>query len=289
MWFLIVLMFTFMEYIGGTTSYEHLDPVTGQSITCNRCPAGYHMSAHCTATSQTECHSCPTNHYTEYWNYLPKCLYCSTFCVHNQFIKEDCSSTHDRVCECNEGYYWFADMCIKHSECPAGYGVKRRGTTNSDTECKRCQKGFFSSVSSSHLECENHTNCASRELKTIFRGTSRHDNTCASCENFTDGGDMTHIRTILLHFFSHQRIHQPKMKELLWRFLLPHTNQQVQIQLDKHFPRQKETILSLIRQWIRQAPEEDLKRLPEWLRKSNLNHIAQRLERRIRIMDQRCQ
>ena len=102
-------------------------------------------------------------------------------------------------------------------------------------------------------------------------------------------GDMTHIQTILLQFLSHQIIHRPKMKELLRRFLPPHTNQPVQIQLDKHFPRQKEPILSQIRQWIRQAPEEDLKRLPEWLRKSNLKHIAQRLERRIRIMDKRCQ
>lgn len=109
------------------TTYHHLDPTTGQLLTCNRCPPGHHMSAHCTAATQTVCTPCPSSHYTQYWNYLHKCLYCGTFCGEHQVVKEECSVLNDRVCECKEGYYWDSDFCIRHTECPSGYGVKRRG------------------------------------------------------------------------------------------------------------------------------------------------------------------
>uniref|UniRef100_A0AAZ3NTW9 TNFR-Cys domain-containing protein n=1 Tax=Oncorhynchus tshawytscha TaxID=74940 RepID=A0AAZ3NTW9_ONCTS len=108
-------------------TYHHLDSSTGQLLTCHRCPPGHHMSAHCTATTQTVCTPCPSGHYTQYWNYLHKCLYCGTFCGEHQVVKEECSVLNDRVCECKGGYYWDADFCIRHSECPSGYGVKRRG------------------------------------------------------------------------------------------------------------------------------------------------------------------
>lgn len=108
-------------------TYQHEDPLTRQILTCTRCPAGTHMRAHCTATEDTVCSSCPKDHFTQFWNYLPKCLYCSTFCIKNQYIKKECSPTNNRVCQCKEGYYWQADFCIKYTECPSGYGVQQNG------------------------------------------------------------------------------------------------------------------------------------------------------------------
>lgn len=108
-------------------TYQHMDRQTGQMLKCTQCPAGTHMNAHCTPTRSTVCAPCPAHHFTQYWNYLPNCLYCSTFCVENQHVKEECSPKHDRVCECNDGYYWHDDFCIKHTECASGYGVEEKG------------------------------------------------------------------------------------------------------------------------------------------------------------------
>lgn len=108
-------------------TYPHTYRQTGQMLTCTQCPAGTYMRAHCTPTRDTVCSPCPANHFTQYWNYLPNCLYCGTFCVENQHVKEECSPINNRVCECNDGYYWHADFCIKHTECPSGHGVEKKG------------------------------------------------------------------------------------------------------------------------------------------------------------------
>ncbi|ROL42092.1 Tumor necrosis factor receptor superfamily member 11B [Anabarilius grahami] len=123
-------------------TYQHEDPLIRQILTCTRCPAGTHMRAHCTASEDTVCSSCPKDHFTQFWNYLPKCLYCSTFCVENQYIKKECSPTNNRVCQCKEGYYWQADFCIKHTECPSGYGVQQNAVVGKFREEKARSAAF---------------------------------------------------------------------------------------------------------------------------------------------------
>lgn len=111
-----------------TPSYEYLDPGTGKLLTCARCPAGTHMAAHCTTTRPTQCVPCQANHYTEFWNYLHRCLYCNIFCGENQEVERECSAVKNRACRCKEGYYWDAEFCIEHSLCNPGEGVKTNGT-----------------------------------------------------------------------------------------------------------------------------------------------------------------
>lgn len=194
-------------------TYQHKDPNTGQILTCTRCPPGTHMSAHCTPTRDTLCVPCPEEHFTQYWNFLPKCLYCSVFCVENQHVKEECTTKNNRVCECNDGYYWHADFCIQHSECPSGHGVQKKGisyvwhmlsmflfttevcstfvsagTVHSNTKCARCPRGTFSGVTSSREPCVNHTDCASAGLVVVMNGTSWHDNVCSTCQELNNDG-----------------------------------------------------------------------------------------------------
>lgn len=101
--------------------------MTGEVLTCNKCPPGTHMKEHCTATTHTQCAPCRADHFTELWNYLPRCLYCSTMCTENQEVEEECSPVSDRVCRCKEGFYWNNDFCATHAECAPGYGVQTKG------------------------------------------------------------------------------------------------------------------------------------------------------------------
>lgn len=108
-------------------TYEYTNQNTGEILTCNMCPPGTHMTAHCTATAHTQCAPCRNSHFTELWNYLPRCLYCSTLCTENQEVEKECSPVNDRVCRCKEGFYWNDDFCATHTECGPGYGVQTKG------------------------------------------------------------------------------------------------------------------------------------------------------------------
>ncbi|ADA57887.1 membrane protein ORF124 [Anguillid herpesvirus 1] len=154
------------------------DPVTG--LTCDRCPAGTHVVKQCTATTPTECGACPANHYTEFWNYLNRCLYCGVRCTEQQVEKSTCSATHNRVCECKPGYHIYADdFCLRHSTCPPGQGLLVAGTPTSNTRCGPCQAGYFSAEDSTEA-CKPHTPC--KDTERSVPGTATQDTFCTSCQ-----------------------------------------------------------------------------------------------------------
>lgn len=126
------LLLPFLLLIGGSLAevvptFEYRDPNTGEVLTCEKCPPGTHMAARCTATTQTQCVPCKEQHFTELYNYLPRCLYCNNFCTDNQEVETECSAVKNRVCRCKEGFYWANDFCIRHSECEPGQGVQTKG------------------------------------------------------------------------------------------------------------------------------------------------------------------
>lgn len=108
-------------------TYQWKDAVTNKKLTCQQCPPGTFVAQHCTQDRQTVCEPCPDLHYTQYWNYLEKCRYCNVICEEKQVEVQQCNSTHNRVCQCQEGYYSEMEFCIKHSECPLGFGVEKLG------------------------------------------------------------------------------------------------------------------------------------------------------------------
>lgn len=113
--------------VKSVTTYERQDPSTGETLICDKCPPGTHMTEHCTANTRTKCAPCIEDHFTALWNYLPRCLYCNNFCYENQEVEKECSATGNRVCRCKEGFYLSDDFCIRHSECKPGLGVKTKG------------------------------------------------------------------------------------------------------------------------------------------------------------------
>ncbi|MBN3306085.1 TR11B factor, partial [Amia calva] len=169
-------------------TYQHQDPVTGKMLSCDHCPPGTHLHSHCTATRQTVCAPCPASHYTQYWNYLYSCQYCNNFCNENQFVKKECSALHNRICECREGYFWDSEFCLKHTECPSGYGIKVKGTAYKDTLCEKCPSGYFSSKTLGHLSCVKHTNCTTLGLKQVLQGTAWHNSLCVPCNDLEAQG-----------------------------------------------------------------------------------------------------
>lgn len=108
-------------------TFEFRNQLTGEILTCAKCPPGTHMTAHCTASTPTGCAPCRSEHFTELWNYLPRCLYCNNICSENQEVETECSPMSNRVCRCTDGFYWANDFCVRHSECEPGQGVQAKG------------------------------------------------------------------------------------------------------------------------------------------------------------------
>ncbi|KAM4633827.1 tumor necrosis factor receptor superfamily member 6B-like [Polymixia lowei] len=249
--------------------------VSGEPLQCAQCPPGTHMESHCTATTATKCAPCRTDHFTEFWNYLPKCLYCNVFCRDNQEVETECSPLRNRVCRCKEGYYSASDFCLKHSKCGPGQGVQTRGTSRSDTVCKMCPDDSFSYIYSALDSCVKLQKCASTGQMVLLRGSRFHDTVCGSCEDLRNGGRVKVLRTFLPGFFSLHRMRASKMKKFV-RHL-----QKAGVGSSTSLPSQGGALLRQIIAWIAEAPEDQLRRLPETLRASQLSSLATRLEKRL--------
>uniref|UniRef100_UPI000D318716 tumor necrosis factor receptor superfamily member 6B-like n=1 Tax=Maylandia zebra TaxID=106582 RepID=UPI000D318716 len=155
-------------------------PVTGEILKCPKCPPGTFMSAHCTATTPTQS-PCKNGHFTDLWNYLPRCLYCSNLCTGNLEVETECSPTTNRICRCKE-VLLADDFCIRHTECGPGYGVQTKGTQQTNTVCEKCSRGYFSSSSSAVDLCVKHQECSSGQ-SVLLTGSAYSDTVCGTCES----------------------------------------------------------------------------------------------------------
>ncbi|XP_054841331.1 tumor necrosis factor receptor superfamily member 11B [Eublepharis macularius] len=157
------------------------DRKSGRQLMCDQCPAGTYVQKPCTETSKTVCAPCPKGHYEDDWNFDDECFYCSAVCQELQFVRQECSSTQKRICECVEGRYFELEYCAKHTKCPPGFGVVEKGTPWTDTVCERCPEGYFSNESSSTAACQK-LESQSRDAKedNVWQGekNSKSDQQC---------------------------------------------------------------------------------------------------------------
>ncbi|XP_037129818.1 tumor necrosis factor receptor superfamily member 11B-like [Syngnathus acus] len=253
-------------------TFEYKNPSTGEILACNKCPPGTRMSAHCTAAEQTQCVPCRDGHFTELWNYLPKCLYCNQFCSGDEEVEIECGPRNNRVCRCKEGYYKTEDYCNKHSKCAHGYGVLTRGTLENDTVCQKCSNGFFSASSSSLEACAKHKECIDGQL-VLFNGSAAHDMICGRCEDLANGGEL--LRTFLSRFFGRQRMHSVKTRRFFNKYIKSEMERNTMPFLTRHQLRRH--LLHRIKSWLQIAPEKELKMLPHMLRACQLNSVATKL------------
>ncbi|XP_062856430.1 tumor necrosis factor receptor superfamily member 11B-like [Trichomycterus rosablanca] len=222
------------------TTYERTLS-SGQKVVCDRCAPGFHLHTHCTKTRKTVCHPCDEGFYTEYWNYILECLPCN-FCSSEQVLKRQCSSSQNSVCECKEGYYWHKYYCKRHTQCPSGYGIKKKGTPYKDTLCEPCLHGYFA-PKDKKFPCLPHTPCKTEE-KLLLHGTDTFDNVCATCNDITGEGKDELIRSVLQKTSSHHKSR--------W-----------------------------LQRWLNNTTAERVKELPAKLREHNKRHLADKVDQKI--------
>ncbi|XP_029965740.1 tumor necrosis factor receptor superfamily member 21 [Salarias fasciatus] len=161
--------------------YQHTDPASGARLVCDKCPAGTHVSAHCSAAAVRECSPCPEGTFTRGENGVEQCHRCRAPCPEGLLEKTPCTSTQDRTCACPPDSFLSGDgggRCKPHSLCPPGTRVKKKGSEVEDAVCKPCTKGTFSDVASSATKCRNYTNCQAVGLVLLSPGTKETDNVC---------------------------------------------------------------------------------------------------------------
>uniref|UniRef100_A0A3P9P0P5 TNFR-Cys domain-containing protein n=1 Tax=Poecilia reticulata TaxID=8081 RepID=A0A3P9P0P5_POERE len=242
-------------------TYQHRDWTTGKILQCKQCRPGSYRTAHCTAAKETQCAPCQSDHYTELWNYLNRCLYCNNFCSQNQEVEHECSSTNNRVCRCKAGFYMMEDFCVTHTECGPGHGVQAIGTPKNDTMCEKCAKGYFSSSSSASDQCVKHQDCSGASVM-LLQGSAFHDTVCGTCESLANGGDDLRLKTSFLS--PHNRI--------------IHKDQEDDFTGDSALPKQRGPLVDVIRAWLAQATPEQLKELAKTMRNSQFSSIGTKLE-----------
>ncbi|XP_057678479.1 tumor necrosis factor receptor superfamily member 21 [Corythoichthys intestinalis] len=161
--------------------YQYKDPDSGFQLVCDKCPAGTHVSAHCSLNAVRECSPCPEGTFTRGENGVSQCHHCRTQCPVGQIEKLPCTATQDRVCTCPPNSFLSMEggkECKQHSLCPPGTRVKKRGSETEDVICKPCTKGTFSDLESSALKCQAHSNCKAQGLMLLKVGTRETDNLC---------------------------------------------------------------------------------------------------------------
>ncbi|XP_067904209.1 tumor necrosis factor receptor superfamily member 5-like isoform X2 [Heterodontus francisci] len=138
---------------------------------CAKCPPGTYLISKCTILKDTDCNRCEEGLYQSNWSLADHCqrhMYCDP---NGGFVTESPGSTlQDAMCLCAVGKHCInkdCEMCVEDMSCEPGSGVViPADRKNKNTECKECESGYFSNVSSSVEHCWKWTNCGSRgELK----------------------------------------------------------------------------------------------------------------------------
>ncbi|XP_078071632.1 tumor necrosis factor receptor superfamily member 11B-like [Mustelus asterias] len=273
--------------------YLQWDEQLAQYHTCEKCPPGTYRKTHCNAEKRTECAPCPDSHYTEYWNYLGECQYCNVFCKEYQYIKYECNSTHNRICECVEGHHYEFEFCLKHYKCPPGFGVETLGTPYTNTVCMKCRKGFFSRNSSANQPCQRHTNCTAFGLKQMLQGDAFHDNVCQPCHNKDASGiecsDLPIKKEIALcdqaifKFIARQKLTSEQLRILLEHLPGKKTDTQHLGGAERTSSGHAQTF-HLLKQWkIENIHLDTVKGLMRGLKEANIRNVYKKLLRKLQI------
>lgn len=157
-------------------TYSHIDRATGKQIYCNKCPAGTHVSQHCTPTSLRECTPCRNGTFTKHENGIVHCHTCMP-CVTPMLEKFPCTAFSNRECTCPPGTFLSNKSCVAYTVCAIGWRIRKKGSETEDAKCKPCPRGTFSKVPSSS-RCKAFTNCSDQALVIIKPGNQVKDNIC---------------------------------------------------------------------------------------------------------------
>ncbi|XP_067659005.1 tumor necrosis factor receptor superfamily member 11B-like [Haliotis asinina] len=128
-----------------STTYDH------NEVTCFKCPRGTHVTSHCTESfTRSNCTTCePGTYQAQTVTQLEKCGQCDNVCQdHNAIVVEQCSPKHNLRCRCRDGYYNVHHgqgvmACVRHTACPPGQVIVKRGDSQQDATCDWCPTGQY--------------------------------------------------------------------------------------------------------------------------------------------------
>lgn len=149
---------------------------------CIKCPSGDVQLNKC----RQDCkHQCDPGHYVDWSDGKPHCRPCVTCSKEDHLVeKKNCSSTSERICECEPGMFCATPVrstcarCRPHLKCPSGFGVRSKGTAQKDTICEKCSPGTYSNKSSSTEACLLPTGSAPTNPVPDRNGSADCDKTC---------------------------------------------------------------------------------------------------------------
>lgn len=280
---LLLLLTAHTAPVSGSASppltFEDRDPITGNTVTCDRCPPGQYLRARCSVARKSDCAPCPDGSFTELWNHIGKCLRCGV-CGQNQVVKTPCSADRDCQCQCKQGYYYKPqyDMCLRHSACPSGQGVLTTGTPDMDTVCQTCPNGTFSDSPSALKNCSDYRRCSGAGLQVALGGSSWHDNVCVNCSALKDGAD--YLREILPSFFIHQKINIKRLRRIVHRLPSEDGRRQAgtsDLDLSELHAR--------INEWVGSATPAQVRELPKVLTDTGATGASERLQKKLQRVD----
>ncbi|XP_040837316.1 tumor necrosis factor receptor superfamily member 5 isoform X1 [Ochotona curzoniae] len=151
---------------------------------CDLCPPGERLTTDCTEDIQTKCSPCEQDEFSDSWNREPRC-HQHKYCDNNLGLQERSKGTSetDTICACQDGKHCSShacELCVPHTSCSVGFGVKQKATEVSDTICEPCPDGFFSNISSASESCRPWTSCEAQNLVVLQAGTDKTDVRCGS-------------------------------------------------------------------------------------------------------------
>ncbi|XP_035697549.1 tumor necrosis factor receptor superfamily member 11B-like [Branchiostoma floridae] len=268
--------------------FNHKDPTTGQRLLCDQCPPGTHLKDYCTADSPTVCQVCPDNHFTEYYNWEPECRYCNEFCAKpNQKMLTECTTKHNRRCECMTGYFLDLEICRAHRQCRRGYGVVRKGTPHSDVVCRKCRQGTFSDATSNTAPCRPHRNCSALGLAFKQHGSRHRDAICGDSDSVETDHPNNNSTTQTIEDDSLRKAvdYVAKNLSVRWqKFAKKLPGKTVPRRVIKNIKAsnssRRERVTEVLNEWVKvNGKKADLKGIERALRRSGQKELAQRVRK----------
>ncbi|XP_067832864.1 tumor necrosis factor receptor superfamily member 14-like isoform X2 [Heptranchias perlo] len=113
---------------------------------CPMCKPGQRVEEHCTHNTGTQCYPCANSTYRDNFNGLEQCIACKA-CGEGSYDIKACNITRNTICDCLDGFHCDklisegCEQCTKHSTCPAGEVMRRKGTYRQDTMCHPSPSG----------------------------------------------------------------------------------------------------------------------------------------------------
>ncbi|XP_012613177.2 uncharacterized protein LOC105867538 isoform X1 [Microcebus murinus] len=116
------------------------DMYQSENRCCRRCPAGHHVSRHCSTNhSLGHCTPCGPDTFMAHDNDHSHCRRCNQ-CREDQEPVTNCSATSDRQCQCKSGQFYCdsadcMESCFRCSKCPGGKEPLWPCNATADTVC----------------------------------------------------------------------------------------------------------------------------------------------------------